>query len=371
MTRRRYKRLGAGSFFGELVYERAVPDSHFLRHLDQVVEWGRFSERLIRLYKGQAQEGRPPYEPAIILKMLLLSYLYNLSERQTEVYVNDSLSAKCFLGLAVDEVGPDHSTLTAFKRRIVEGGGEQELAGLLKEVVRMAVEQGVAFGSIQVVDSTHSIADVNVGKDESRQKKAGKTARDEDARWGAKHTRRYRDKQGEVVKQTEYFYGYKAHTSMNSEAELITSVVITPGNATDGKQFGQLVNRDAEQGLPIETYAGDRGYDDTENHYLLETMGLHSAIKLNKYRTQKKDGNKEVWQAMLRTDEYQAGQRVRYKIERKYGEAKENHGLRRCRYLGRIRYAIQTYLTVIAMDLKRMVKLLTGTNFKGRAYIGA
>jgi len=30
------------------------------------------------------------------------------------VYVNDSLSAKCFLGLAVDEVGPDHSTLTAF-----------------------------------------------------------------------------------------------------------------------------------------------------------------------------------------------------------------------------------------------------------------
>jgi len=118
-----------------------------------VVDWGLFSERLIRLYKGEAREGRPPYDPAIILKMLLLSYLYDLSERQTEVYVNDSLSAKCFLGLAVDEVGPDHSTMTAFKRRIVEGGGEQELAGLLEEVVHMAVEQGVAFGCIQVVDS--------------------------------------------------------------------------------------------------------------------------------------------------------------------------------------------------------------------------
>ena len=242
--------------------------------------------------------------------MLLLSYLYDLSERQTEVYVNDSLSAKCFLGLAVDEVGPDHSTMTAFKRRIMEGGGQQELAGLLEEVVHMALHQGVAFGSIQVVDSTHSIADVNVGKDESRQKKEGEPGRDEDARWGAKHTRRYRDKQGKVAKQTEYFYGYKAHTSMNAEAELITSVVITPGNATDGKQFGQLVSRDAEQGLPIETYAGDRGYDDTENHYRLEMMGLHSALKLNKYRTQKKDGNKEVWQAMVQTDEYQAGQRT-------------------------------------------------------------
>ncbi len=60
---------------------------------------------------------------------------------------------------------------------------------------------------------------------------------------------------------------------MNAEAELITSVIITPGNASDGKQFGGLVGRDAEQGLPIETYAGDRGYDDTENHYRLEMMG--------------------------------------------------------------------------------------------------
>jgi len=186
MTGTRYKRLGTGSFFGELVYARAVPDSHFLRHLDRVVDWGVFSERLIRLYKGEAREGRLPYDPAIILKMLLLSYLYNLSERQTEVYVNDSLSAKGFLGLAVDEVGPDHSTMTAFKQRIVEGGGQQELAGLLEEVVHMALQQGVAFGSIQVVDSTHSIADVNVGKDESRQKKEGEPGRGEDARWGAK-----------------------------------------------------------------------------------------------------------------------------------------------------------------------------------------
>jgi len=90
-----------------------------------------------------------------MLEFFHRSHLYNLSERQTEVYVNDSLSAKCFLGLAVDEVGPDHSTLTAFKRRIVEGGGEQELAGLLKEVVHMAVEQGVAFGSIQVKYRQH------------------------------------------------------------------------------------------------------------------------------------------------------------------------------------------------------------------------
>jgi IS5 family transposase len=94
---------------------------------------------------------------------------------------------------------------------------------------------------------------------------------------------------------------------------------------------------------------------------------MHSAIILNDYRTQKKDKNKEVWIDLKKTPQYQAGTKERYKIERKFGEAKANHGLRRCRYVGRLRYAIQAYLTAIALNLKRMVKLLTGVSFKGRA----
>ena len=71
--------------------------------------------------------------------------------------------------------------------------------------------------------------------------------------------------------------------------------------------------------------------------------------------------------ALKESAEYQAGQKERYKIERKYGQAKEHHGLRRCRYLGFLPYMVQTYLTVITLNWKRMVKRLTGVNFKGRA----
>lgn len=371
MSKKRFKRLGVGTFFGDWVYQRVVPGSHFLRQLEGLINWQVFSERLIGLYLGRAEEGRPPYDPVVMLKMLLLAYLYNLSERQTEAYVNDSLSAKCFLGLAVDEAAPDHSTLTAFKRRIVERGKEACLQALLNEIVKQAREQGIQFGSIQVVDSTHTLAHVNTEKDERRQNKEGKPPRDEGARWGVKHRRRFRDQQGELVEQVEYFYGYKAHTSLNADAEMITSVVVTGGNESDGKQFPKLVRRDLDQALPVDTYAGDRGYDDTENHYWLESEGLHSAIKLNTYRTAKKDGNKAVWQTLKATPQYQAGQAVRYKIERKYAEAKEHHGLRRCRYLGRFRYAIQVYLTALVVNVKRMVTLLTGVPFKGRAILAA
>ncbi|HUT15018.1 MAG TPA: transposase, partial [Anaerolineae bacterium] len=70
-----------------------------------------------------------------------------------------------------------------------------------------------------------------------------------------------------------------------------------------------------------------------------------------------------------RTEEYKRGQKERYKIERKFGEAKQGHGLGRCRYVGLVRYAIQGFLTAIALNLKRLVMLLTAVPFKGRARI--
>ncbi len=118
--------------------------------------------------------------------------------------------------------------------------------------------------------------------------------------------------------------------------------------------------------------AADRGYDDGHNHFLLASKGLHSAIRLNDYRTKKKDPNKEVWVQLRATPEYQTGQKERYKIERKFGdesrrssrEAKPSHGLRRCRYLGLAKYGLQVLLTAIVLNLKRIVRLLTGMRSK-------
>ena len=46
MARKRYKEQGTGSFFGEYLYERTVPDSHFLRQLEGLVDWEVFAEKL-------------------------------------------------------------------------------------------------------------------------------------------------------------------------------------------------------------------------------------------------------------------------------------------------------------------------------------
>lgn len=168
MSGPRLQETGQGSFYGDYLYERIVPQGHFLRKLREVVPWQRYTYRLLKYYRGKGMRGRPPIDPAIVLKMLLLSYLYNLSERQTEEFCNMHLAAKYFLGLAIDERAPDHATLTVFKQRLLENGRQQAYERLLEQVVGDAREAGISFGSLQLVDSTHSVADVNVAKERQR-----------------------------------------------------------------------------------------------------------------------------------------------------------------------------------------------------------
>ncbi len=61
-----------------------VPQDNFFRILKDLIDWSRFTKKLIKLYKGEGVVGRPPFNPGMILKIELVAYLYNLSERQVE-----------------------------------------------------------------------------------------------------------------------------------------------------------------------------------------------------------------------------------------------------------------------------------------------
>jgi hypothetical protein len=65
------------------------------------------------------------------------------------------------------------------------------------------------------------------GQRQEKAKKEGKGPHDPDAKWGIKHQRKVKNEKGEEIEQTEYFFGYKAHVSMNAESGLITSLETT------------------------------------------------------------------------------------------------------------------------------------------------
>jgi IS5 family transposase len=360
----RFRETGGDSFWGNFVYDQVVPNTHFLRQLADLIDWEDLTVGLADLYKGGGEYGAVPYRPSVLLKMLVVSYLYKLSERETELFVSDSLAARYFLGIAANERVPDHSSLSVFRERILEKGGIEAYEELFKRIVRLAKEKGIKFGRIQVVDATHSIADVDTKKDKDRRDKDGKP-RDGGASWGSKGRRKIKTVDGKTVETNKSFYGYKAHVSLNAESGIITSVVTTTGKLTDGKQFPSLVQKDEEVGIEAEVYAGDKGYDDVDNHGLLEEKGKKSALILNKYRTEKKDRNKQRWIELKSSEDYQAGKKERYKIEQKFGEGKRSHGWGRCRYLGLQKFSVQSFLTAIVLNLKRIVCLISGRALRG------
>ncbi len=366
MGKPRFKVLGLGSFFGGLVYERIVPRDHFLVKLNQLIDWEALVAPFVSVYKGLAEEGRTPYSPMVLLKMLVIAYLYNLSERQTEEVVNFQLPIKEFVGLAVDEPAPDHSTLCLFKRRLRQAGRWMYFQSVNDEILRQALAAGISLGKIQVVDSVHTVANVDNDADRKRQEQ-GKPARDPEASVVQKGKRTVTEADGQVTTRKIQYHGYKSHVSLNAETGLITSLTPTTGKAADNIQFPSLLEHDDQVGVHASIYTGDMAYDDTDLHERLWQADKHSALRLHAYRTQKKDGNKEVWQNLLATPEYSEGLAERHKIERKFGEGKLWHRLGRCRYLGLVRYGIQAYLTVLALNLKRIVLLLTGVPFRPRA----
>ncbi|HUV45767.1 MAG TPA: transposase [Dehalococcoidia bacterium] len=103
MIKTRCKETTTDSFFGNFLYEQVVPRGHFLVKLKEVIDWQRFTKKLLKYYKGKGKVGQAPYDPTIILKMLLISFLFSISERQTEEVVNENLPVKFFVGLIEEQ----------------------------------------------------------------------------------------------------------------------------------------------------------------------------------------------------------------------------------------------------------------------------
>ena len=73
MDSTRFVETDLNSFYGEYLYDQIIPPDHFLRKLRALIDWSRFTRKLIKLYKGEGIVGRPPFDPALVLKVELLA----------------------------------------------------------------------------------------------------------------------------------------------------------------------------------------------------------------------------------------------------------------------------------------------------------
>jgi transposase, IS5 family len=367
-TKRYHKNTGENLFCDKYLFQEAMRSNPntFLMKLNELVNWDKYTESCINLYKANGTLGAPMYQPKLMLKMLFLTFLFNKSDRETERIVNDSISMKNFLELAFSEAAPDHSSLSVFRNRIIKNENIKLLENIFTDIIVTAQEKGVKFSLIQVIDSTHTLANVNRNKDKQRQKPKkdggeGKGPRDPDAKVGVKGVKKIKAKDGKLVEILKYIYGYKNHYSVNSELGLITSLKVTDASRYDGHLFKELMEKDLKIKVakPKETiYTADKGYDDGENNAWLNQHQLKDAIF---YRGMKKIKDAKVrFTTYTSQEDFINGATKRHVVERVNGDVKAHHGLGQARYIGMLKMEIQSYLTAIIHNLKTLVKSIYG-----------
>jgi transposase len=102
--------------------------------------------------------GQPAFAPWRLALVTIFQFMEGLTDRQAADAVRDRLAWKYALSLELTDSGFDHSVLSEFRTRLVEGKAEQRLLDLLVERCR---EGGwIKAHGRQRTDSTHVLAKI-------------------------------------------------------------------------------------------------------------------------------------------------------------------------------------------------------------------
>ena len=126
--------------------EDQVPENHLLRLIEKHISFAFVREKLKESY---SDTGRPSIDPELLLRILLIGYLYGItSERKLVEELRMHLAWRWFTGLGFDQEIPHHSTFS--KNRHGRFQESKLFEQLFEEIVARCLEAGLVRGDALV-----------------------------------------------------------------------------------------------------------------------------------------------------------------------------------------------------------------------------
>src|SRR3954449_4954645 len=136
--------------------EDLVPPNTFYRHLEAKLDLGFVREWTRGLY---AERGRPSIDPVVFFKLQLVMFFEGIrSELQLIETVSLNLAHRWYLGYALDEDLPDHSSLTRIRQRL----GVEIFERFFERIVDVCQEAGLVWGRELYFDATKVEANAGI-----------------------------------------------------------------------------------------------------------------------------------------------------------------------------------------------------------------
>jgi IS5 family transposase len=285
-----------------------------LDDLSCLIDWDRVAGILGQVHS--IAKGEPAWPPLAMFKALLLSVWYDLSDVKLAEALDDRASFRTFCGFSRTEATPERTAFVRFRKALIA----HQLDRLLFTTVTAQLKaKAITVKTGTLVDAT-IITSASQG--------------DGDARW-VKH------------KGKPAVHGFKAHVGADADTALVEEIAITPANINDGRAGPDALPSDPGEVFADSAYRG--------SHFceaVLAKGGVPRIVATGVW------GRDE--QATLRKlkEWNQPIHRVRGRIEKIFGTWKRSYGLRRIRWRGIAKAAVQIHLTAIAYNLKRTLNII-------------
>jgi transposase len=136
--------------------EDLVPQDNFYRHLEAKLDLSFVREWAQKLY---AERGRPSIDPVIFFKLQLVMFVEGIrSERKLIETASLNLTHRWYLGYALDEELPDHSSLTRIRQRL----GVDVFQRFFEQIVDLCQDAGLVWGHELYFDATKVEANAGI-----------------------------------------------------------------------------------------------------------------------------------------------------------------------------------------------------------------
>ena len=308
-------------------------------------------------YSDGGQGGRPPFDPVMMFKILVIQATNNLSDERAEYLINDRLSFMRFLGLDLSDRVPDARTIWLFREKLTRAGAIGSLFECFDAMLR---QSGYIAMSGQIVDASLVAAPRQRNTDEEKKaikdgrvpdqwkdKPAKLRQKDRDARWTVKFTKAKPREDGStpLVDLAIPAFGYKNHVSIDRGFGFIRRWSATNAAAYEGRRL--------REGLLDKTNTAsavwaDTAYRSAANEAFMAKNGFVSRVH------RKKPKGRAMPDAVRRANN--AKSKIRSRVEHVFAEQKERMGLF-IRTIGIARATTKIGLANLVFNIKRLLFL--------------
>ena len=281
----------------------------FFSQINTIIDWNKISKIIDKDYsKGESAVGKPSYDGLILFKMCLLQSWYGLSDYEVEDRVNDSISFSYFCGMTIEQVSPDHSTISRFRTALTETNTFEKLFSTINLQLaahNIIVKKGLIVDASVVDTPLRPKGKTNhkVTQDRSEEtvevKKDYADSVDKDGTW--------------LKKRGKYHFGYKKHHVTDDEG-LVLGVLTTTASKNEISNLEEVldtVNIELPENIPLKA---DKGYQSKKNTKLLKQRKLKNHILKKAVR------NKPLTKWEKRFNKLIG--KTRFKVERTFGGIK-------------------------------------------------